>query len=305
MTAINATLTGLRSRNSHKVSRVEVFLGTGPGTQYVGYLESAYPDGTPDPATVALLPVGRRFLTAATETDFYAALDTLAEAWSMCGFGPAVSGCNHDLATWKTWRRRNLHVGGAYTFDGRRVLYLPDVVRGIDNVENDWHSITLHSERPPACRGTTLAGRAREAFDRARRQDPGSDVGRDPAYLKRAALRRTLGRDVAEEFGVARTAVTVTDDPDRQHGGWHWFLVTIADGGTEYRLTCCNGTVDDLRVLGPCPECGGEVPLLAANDPAALGRYLDARATGTSVPCPPGLTFGVGHTPGCPVREDL
>ncbi|MFI7122668.1 hypothetical protein [Amycolatopsis sp. NPDC049868] len=305
MTTINANLTRLRPRDPRKASRVEVFLGTGPGTQYVGYLESAYPDRTPDPATIALLPVGQQFLTATTETDFYTALDTLAEAWSMCGFGPAVSGCDHDLATWRTWRPTNLHVGGAYTFDGGRVLYLPEGVFSIDDTENDWHSITLDHEQPPARGDTTLAGRAREAFDQARRQNPGLDFGRDPAYLQRAALRRTLGRDVAEEFGVARTAVTVTDDRDRQHGGWNWFRVTITDGGTEYRLTCFHGTVDDLRALGLCPECGGEVPLLAANDPAALGHYLDARATGTPVPCPPGLTSGVGHTPGCPVREDL
>ncbi|OKJ95631.1 hypothetical protein [Amycolatopsis sp. CB00013] len=303
MTTINAT--PARPHDPRKASRVEVFLGTGPRTQYVGYLESAYPDKTPIPATVALLPVGRQFLTATTETDFYAALDTLTEAWSMCGFGSAVSGCNHDLATWKTWRRKDLHVESAYTFDGGRVLYLPECVVAIDNAENDWHTITLGHQQPPARGDTTLAGRARTAFDRARRQDPRLDLGRDPAYLKRAALRRALGRDVAEEFGVPRTAVTVTDDPDRQHGGWHWFRVTITDGGTEYRLACCNGTVDDLRVLGPCPDCAAEVPLLAANDPAALGRYLDAQATGTPVPCPPGLTFGVGHTPGCPVREDL
>ncbi|UUV28583.1 hypothetical protein NQK81_27810 [Amycolatopsis roodepoortensis] len=305
MTTINATLTRLRPGDLHMSSRVEVFLGTGPRTQYVGYLESAYPDGTPDPATIALLPVGRQFLTATTETDFYTALDTLAEAWPMCGFGPAVSGCNHDLATWKTWRRRDLHVGGAYTFDGGRVLYLPDVVRGIDHAENDWHSITLTTGQPATHRVATLAGRAREAFDRARQQNPGFGFGRDPAFLKRAALRRVLVRDVTEEFGVARTAVAVTDDPDRQHGGWNWFLVTITDDGTDYRFTCFNGKVDDLRVLGSCPECGGEVPLIAANEPAALGRYLDARATGTPVPCPPGLTSGVGHTPGCPVLEDL
>ncbi|OXM44498.1 hypothetical protein [Amycolatopsis alba] len=305
MTTINATLTRPRPRDPRKASRVEVFLGTGPGTQYVGYLESAYPDGTPDPATVALLPVGRRFLTATTETGFRSALDILAEAWSMCGFGPAVSDCNHDIATWKAWRRRDLDVGGAYTFDGGRVLYLPEGVFAIDNAENDWHTVTLGHVQLPARGDITLAGRARMAFDRARRQDPGPDLGRDPAYLKRAALRRALGRDVAEEFGVARTAVMVTDDPDRQHGGWNWFRVTITDGGTEYRLTCFNGTVDDLRVLGPCPECDGDVPLISANDPAALGRYLDARATGTPVPCPPGLTSGVGHTPACPVREDL
>lgn len=305
MTSMNTTVTRLRPGDLYESSRVEVFVGTGPGAVFCGYLGAAWPDRVPDPATVATLPIGREFLTAATEPDFLTALDNLVEAWPLCGFGQAESGYDEELATLDKWWRTDLYVGGAYTFDGSRVLYLPDGRPRTDNAENDWQSITLATGQPPARGDTTLAGRAREAFDRARRQDPDPDFGLHPAYVKRAALRRTLVRDVTEVFGVARTAVTVTDDPDRHHGGWHWFRVTITDDGTDYRFTSFDGAVDDLRVLGPCPECGGEVSLIAVNEPAALGRYLDARATGNPVPCPPGLTSGVGHKPACPVREDL
>lgn len=305
MTSQNTTATPPSPGDQHKPSVAEVFVGTGPGLRYIGFLESTSPDRVPDPATVAALPVGREFLTATCDADFRTALDALNEAWPMCGFGQAGSGFNRDLATQDKWRRTDRRVSGAYTLDGRRVLYLPDGPPRFDDAENDWHSITLTAGQLTTHRVTTLAGRAREAFERARQQNHDPDLGLDPAFLHRAALRRTLVRDVTEVFDVARTAVTVTGDPDRQHGGWNWFLVTITDDGTDYRLICFNGTVDELRVLGPCPECDGEVPLIAANDPAALGRYLDARATGTPVPCPPGLTSGVGHTPACPIREDL
>ncbi|MFD5089870.1 hypothetical protein ACFWMR_04675 [Amycolatopsis thailandensis] len=304
MTAMTTAVARLCPENFYDSSRVEVFIGTGPEAELNGYLGSAWPDRIADPATVAALPVGREFLTATTETDFLTALDNLAEAWTLAGFGLADSGYADELATLDTWWRSNLRVGSSYTFDGGRVLYLPVGRPKTDDAENRWQSITLASGQPSAP-DVTLDGRAREAFHRARRQDLDPDPGVHPAYVERATLRRTLVHDVSEVFGVARTAVTVTDDPDREHGGWQWFRVTITDDGTDYRLTCFGGTVDELRVLGPCPECGGDVPLISANDPAALGRYLDARATGTPVPCPPGLTSGVGHTPACPVREDL
>ncbi|WP_414944871.1 hypothetical protein [Amycolatopsis sp. cmx-11-32] len=302
MTSMNTTVTRLHPGDLYESSHTEVFVGTGPAALFCGYLGSAWPNRVPDPTTVALLPVGREFLTAATEPDFRTALDNLVEAWPLCGFGIAESGYDDELATLDKWWRTDLYVGGAYTFDGGRVLYLPDGRPHTDNTENDWQSITLASGRPTT-RGTTLAGHACAAFDRARHQDP--EFGLRPHDVKRATFRRNLVRDVTEAFGVTKAAVTVTDDPDREHGGWRWFRVTITDDGTDYRFTCFSGKVDDLRVLGPCPECRGEVPLIAADEPAALGRVLDARASGHPVPCPPGLTRGVGHTPACPIREDL
>ncbi|WP_410658348.1 hypothetical protein [Amycolatopsis sp. lyj-112] len=305
MTSTTTAVPRLCPSDSYDSSRAEVFIGTGPAAEFCGYLGSAWPDRIADPATVAALPVGREFLTATTKADFLTALDNLAEAWPLCGFGQAESGYHDELATLHKRWRTDLYAGRSYTFDDGRVLYLPDGRPSIDNAENDWHSVTLATGQPPAHDAITLAGRAREAFERARRQNPDPESVLHPAYLKRAALRRALVRDVTEVFGVARTVVTVTDDPDREHGGWRWFRVTITDDGTDYRFTSFDGLVDDLRVLDPCPECGGEVPLFTANDPAALGRYLDARATGTPAPCPPGLTSGVGHTLSCPVREDL
>ncbi|WP_093572025.1 hypothetical protein [Amycolatopsis rubida] len=126
----------------------------------------------------------------------------------------------------------------------------------------------------------TLAGRAAHALDRVRRQDPAFD--QRPGDVRRAAVRRELAREMTDVFGVAREAVTVTDDPDREHGGWRWFRVTV-DDGAEYRFTSFDGTVDDLYVLAPCPDCGGEIPRAAAADLACLGRYLDSRAGGRSV----------------------
>ncbi|GAB2790565.1 hypothetical protein [Amycolatopsis magusensis] len=148
----------------------------------------------------------------------------------------------------------------------------------------------------------TLAGRAAEALGRARRQDPGFDSR--PCDVQRAITRRRLVRDVTDVFAVACEAVTVTDDPDREHGGWRWYRVTIADDGTEYRFTSFAGTVDALRALAPCPECAGEVPAGEAPDLATLGRVLDARTNGHPVPAPPGFGSDVGHQPVCPLREN-
>ncbi len=147
----------------------------------------------------------------------------------------------------------------------------------------------------------TLAGRAADAFDRARRQDPGFDTR--PCDVQRAITRRRLVRDVTDVFGVPCAAVTVTDDPDREHGGWRWYRVTITDHGTEYRFTSFGGTVDDLRALAPCPECAGEVPRAEVTDLASLGRFLDARTSGHPVPVPVGFGSDVGHQPRCPNSE--
>ncbi|QFU86733.1 ubiquitin-like domain-containing protein [Amycolatopsis sp. YIM 10] len=148
----------------------------------------------------------------------------------------------------------------------------------------------------------TLAARAADSYDRARRQDPAFD--RRPCDVQRAITRRRLVRDVTEVFGVAPAAVTVTDDPDREHGGWRWYRVTITDDGAEYRFTSFGGTVDDLRVLAPCPDCAGEVPRAESTDLATLGRFLDARSGGQHVPMPFELGSDIGHKPGCPGSED-
>lgn len=148
----------------------------------------------------------------------------------------------------------------------------------------------------------TLAGRAAAAFDRTRRQDPAFD--QRPGDVRRTAARRALAREVTEVFGVTREAVTVTDDPDREHGGWRWYRVAVADNGTEYRFTSFDGTVDDLYILAPCPDCGGEIPRAAAADLAGLGRFLDSRTSGRPVPMPPGSEHDIGHRDACPSQAD-
>ncbi len=300
MTSMTTAVSRLCPGDFYDSSRVEVFIGTGPGAVLCGYLGSAWPDRVADPATVAALPVGREFLTAATETDFLTALDNLAEAWTLSGFGLAVSGCDDELATLDKWWRSGLRVGSSYTFDGGRVLYLPEGRPSIDDAENDWRNVTL-SRVLSATRATgasTLAGRACDAVDRARRQDPEFDLR--PHDVERDTCRRELVRDVAEIFGVGQSAVAVTDDPDRIHGGWRWFRVTITDDGADYRFTSFSGRGDDLRVLGPCPDCGREVPLADVTDLVSLGRVLGARTGGHLVACPPESRYGVGHTSACP-----
>ena len=147
-----------------------------------------------------------------------------------------------------------------------------------------------------------LGERAADALAQARRQDPAFD-GRSHD-VQRTITRRRLARDVTDVFGVACAAVTVTDDPDREHGGWRWFRVTIGDSGAEYRFTSFAGTVDDLCVLAPCPECGGDVPRAEAADLAGLGRFLDAQANGHGLPAPLAAESDAGHRPDCPLRED-
>ncbi|WP_216211097.1 hypothetical protein [Amycolatopsis aidingensis] len=144
----------------------------------------------------------------------------------------------------------------------------------------------------------TLAARVANALDRARRQDPAFDTR--PCDDHRALIRRALAHDITVAFGVALHTVTVTDDPDREHGGWRWFRVAIADDGNEYRFTSFGGTVDDLRVLAPCPQCGGEVPRADASELAALGRFLDSLATGHPVPTPHEYEPDHQHAHGCP-----
>ncbi|MEU3622550.1 hypothetical protein BS329_03645 [Amycolatopsis coloradensis] len=300
MTSMTTVVSRLRPGDFYDSSRAEVFIGTGPEAVLCGYLGSAWPDRVADPATVAALPVGREFLTATTEPDFLIALDNLAEAWTLSGFGLAVSGCDDELGTLDKWWRSDLLVGSSYTFDGGRVLYLPEGRPSIDDAENDWQNITL-GRVPSAARAggaSTLAGRACDAVDRARRQDPEFDLR--PHDFERDTCRRELVRDVAETFGVVQSAVTVTDDPDRIHGGWRWFRVTITDDGTDYRFTSFSGRGDALRVLGPCPDCGREVPLADVIDLVSLGRVLGARTDGHLVACPPESRYGVGHTSACP-----
>ncbi len=301
MTAMTTVVSRLCPGDFYDSSRVEVFIGTGPAAEFNGYLGSAWPDRIADPSTIAALPVGREFLNATTETDFLTALENLAEAWTLSGFGLAESGYADELATLDTWWRSDLRVGSSYTFDGARVLYLPVGRPKTDDAENDWRNVTLGRVLSVTRAGgaSTLAGRACDAVDRARRQDPEFDLR--PHDVERDTCRRELVHDVAETFGVAQSAVTVTDDPDRIHGGWRWFRVTITDDGTDYRFTSFSGSGDDLRVLGPCPDCGREVPLADVTDLVSLGRFLGARTDdGHLVACPPESRYGVGHTSACP-----
>ncbi|WP_329072697.1 hypothetical protein [Amycolatopsis sp. NBC_01480] len=65
----------------------------------------------------------------------------------------------------------------------------------------------------------------------------------------------------------------MTDDHVRDSWGIGWFRVVITDHDeNEYRFTTC-ATVTTLRILGPCPHCGGDVPISEGTELAALGRY--------------------------------
>ena len=142
-----------------------------------------------------------------------------------------------------------------------------------------------------------LARSARAAADRASRHDP-AFYTRD-CDDRRATLRRELADDVADVFGVSPWEVTVTDDHVRDSWGIRWFRVAITDDENEYRFTTC-ATVTTLRILGPYPHCGGDVPISEGTELATLGRYLNARLTGHGVPTPPEYGLDPGHTKKCP-----
>ncbi|VVJ22701.1 Uncharacterised protein [Amycolatopsis camponoti] len=127
----------------YESSYTEVFTGIGEGALFRGYLGSAWPDRVADPATVFTLPVGREFLTAATEPDFLTAFDNVVKAWPLCGFGCAESGRADELATLDRWWRSDLYVHSAYTLHGGDVLYLPHGRPQRDDSNNDWRRVRL------------------------------------------------------------------------------------------------------------------------------------------------------------------
>src|SRR5437764_15417478 len=66
-----------RDRSGH----AGFFTGRGDASTPDGFVTAYTPDPPPDPPTVALLPAGRRLLSATTDRDFPAAPGAFVDAW--------------------------------------------------------------------------------------------------------------------------------------------------------------------------------------------------------------------------------
>lgn len=121
--------------------RAGIFTGRGVASRPHGMLISYAPAPPPDPATLAALPVGRRFLTATNTVSFRDALSDLATAWRAAGFGDATDG-PVDLGTCPA--ADNTPTGDftdrSYTFDTGQVLYYARVPGTFDA---QWHTVAI------------------------------------------------------------------------------------------------------------------------------------------------------------------
>src|SRR5437764_3236455 len=134
-----------RDRSGH----AGFFTGRGDASTAYGFVTAYTPDPPPDPATVALLPVGRRLLSATTERDFHDALGAFVAGWRAGGFGDATSDHTDPPPALGTCASEDGDHSGhwsgpAYTFDGRQVLYRPSAHgRPRRPRQAQWHNVPL------------------------------------------------------------------------------------------------------------------------------------------------------------------
>ena len=134
-----------RDRSGH----AGFFTGRGDASTAYGFVTAYTPDPPPDPATVALLPVGRRLLSATTERDFHDALGAFVAGWRAGGFGDATSDHTDPPPALGTCAPADGDHGGhwsgpAYTFADGQVLYYPSALgRPRRPGGGQWHGITL------------------------------------------------------------------------------------------------------------------------------------------------------------------
>jgi len=144
----------------------------------------------------------------------------------------------------------------------------------------------------------TVVQRARAAAQQARNVDP--EAAHRPPDYRRAARRRDVAYPFACNFGIDPSEVIVTDDPHRTYGEWRGFLITVTDAEYPLRFMPIPG-YEVFLALGPCPDCGGEVPLAETSDLAALGLHLDTEGDAETPPRhrPPEFFHDPGHTAEC------
>ncbi|GAA1937861.1 hypothetical protein [Amycolatopsis minnesotensis] len=125
------------------------FTGRGDTSTAHGLAVAYTPDPPPEPATLALLPVGRRLLSATTEHDYLDALGAFVTGWRAAGCGDATSDHADPPPALGTCPPADGDHGGhwsgaAYTFDNGEVLYYPAVhERPYRPGRGQWHTITL------------------------------------------------------------------------------------------------------------------------------------------------------------------
>lgn len=140
-----------------------------------------------------------------------------------------------------------------------------------------------------------LAQRATRALELARAADP-DHTDRDTSRgIHR--LRARLVRELTATLGVDPGDVVATADPDRVYGGYPGQLLTVFDDDCVYRFIPEVGNDDTFYLLGPCAECGADVPVAKIAQLADLGTHL----TGGAPSAPhEDQAWDPNHRPGCP-----
>ena len=125
------------------------------------------------------------------------------------------------------------------------------------------------SGRPPSA---SLAARA---IDAAAAADAARGTPPKPIPYWRANHQRRRARMLSVILGVDPADITITDDPDRDHGNWCGVLAVVVDTARRsWRFIDVPGVDDVFQLLGSCPGCGGEVPVAQIAELADLGRHL-------------------------------
>ncbi len=145
-----------------------------------------------------------------------------------------------------------------------------------------------------------LAQRAARALTIAQAADTAYTDWDTPNPVTRRRRGR-LARTLAAILGVDPASVIATADPDRSYGGYPGDLLTVIEDDTAYRFVPAEGFSEDgFCLLGPCPTCESDVPVVEVNQLADLGHYLDNgphAALGKHL-------FDRHHRPGCPHGSD-
>jgi hypothetical protein len=169
----------------------------------------------------------------------------------------------------------------------------------------------------------TLTDRARHAAEATRQADPGGFDTRfaDPIAWK---ARARYAINLAVMLGIDPADVTVRDDPDRRYGARYPVpLLHVPDtsrtGSGElpgdgspagWWFIPETGDRDSFLALGPCPACGGQVPVARIASIADLGDLIgrdlgrwDDPAAPASDRLPIEFDGDPGHHPGCPHHD--
>lgn len=116
-----------------------------------------------------------------------------------------------------------------------------------------------------------LADHATRAFRIALAVNPNHNNNDHRARETRARLARTL----ALILGIDPVTVVATQDPNLPRLG---HLFTVTDGDTTYQFVPAIEHEGIFYLLGPCPECGAEVPIAEITQLADLGQHLAGHA---------------------------